>query len=62
MARVEMLDVDRAVMLVDHAPEHAHALIHIVAQHMVRDGRQDGSLHVHLELLLRLGLVQTNGE
>ena len=59
---VKMLDVNRALLLINHPPKHAHAFIHIVAEHVVRYSGQDSSLHVHLELFLGPGSLQTNGE
>jgi hypothetical protein len=38
MTGVKVLDVNGALLLIYHAPKHAHALVHIVAQHVVRNG------------------------
>jgi hypothetical protein len=61
VACVKVLDVNGTLILIDHATEHAHALINVVAQHVVRYRRQHRGLDVNLELVLGLRLLQSEG-
>ena len=62
MTCVKMLDIYCALLLIHRAAEHAHALVHVVAQHVVGYGGQHRGVYVHLELVLGLRLLQTKGK